>query len=222
MIERALELLRQGRIIFIHDSDSREDEVDAVIRADYVTPSVITWMRKNAGGLICFVTEDSVGRQLGLDFMSNALRKLGLNGLIKRPGYGDDPAFSIYVNHVKTVTGIRDRDRALTITRLASIVKMVSEGQVMEARRAFYEEFYAPGHVPILLGRVGRRFGHTELSLVLSKMAGIPPALVIVEVLSDDGGALSKDAVSKVASELGTVLLDGDEIINEAKKRGII
>ena len=215
-------MLRDGRIIFIHDSDNRENEVDAVIRADYVTPSVITWMRKNAGGLICFVTEDSIGRQLGLDFMSEALRRLGFDGLVKRPGYGDDPAFSIYVNHVRTVTGIRDRDRALTINRLADIVKMAGEGRVAEARKVFYEEFYAPGHVPILLGRVGRRFGHTELSLMLSRMAGIPPALVIVEMLSDDGGALGRDVVGKMASELGTVLVDGDEIISEARMRGII
>ncbi len=181
-------------------------------------------MRRNAGGLICFVTEDSIGRQLGLDFMSNVLRKIGFNGLVKRPGYGDDPAFSIYVNHVKTITGIRDRDRALTITRLADVVKMISEGRVMDARKVFYEEFYAPGHVPILLGRVGgHRFGHTELSLMLSRMAGIPPALVIVEMLSDDGGgALSKDTVSKIANELGTALISGDEIINEAKRYGII
>ncbi len=32
MIEKALELLRRGKIIFIHDSDERENEVDAVIR----------------------------------------------------------------------------------------------------------------------------------------------------------------------------------------------
>ncbi len=32
MIDKALELLRQGKVIFIHDSDNRENEVDAVIR----------------------------------------------------------------------------------------------------------------------------------------------------------------------------------------------
>lgn len=168
------------------------------------------------------MTEDSIGKHLGLDFMSDLLRKIGFNGLVKRPGYGDDPAFSIYVNHVKTITGIRDRDRALTITRLADVVKMINEGKVIDARKVFYEEFYAPGHVPILLGRIGRRFGHTELSLMLSKIAGIPPALVIVEMLSDDGEALSKAIVNKIANELGTVLVSGDEIISEAKRRGII
>ncbi|MGC8542956.1 MAG: 3,4-dihydroxy-2-butanone-4-phosphate synthase [Vulcanisaeta sp.] len=222
MIEKAIDALRQGKIIFIHDSDNREDEVDAVIRADFVTPSVITWMRKNAGGLICFVTEDAVGRQLGLNFMSNILRDVGFNGLVKRPGYGDDPAFSIYVNHVKTKTGIRDRDRALTITRLADVIKLVNDGKVNEARRLFNEEFYAPGHVPILLGRIGRRFGHTELSLMLAKMANVPPALVIVEMLSDDGEALSKDIVAKIANNLGSIVVDGYEIIQEANKRGII
>jgi 3,4-dihydroxy 2-butanone 4-phosphate synthase len=222
MIERAMELLRQGKIIFIHDSDDRENEVDAVIRADYVTPSVITWMRHRAGGLICFVTEDSIGRQLGLQFMSEMLRNVGFDGLVKRPSYGDDPAFSIYVNHVKTRTGIRDGDRAMTITRLAEIVKMVMDGKVNEAKKVFYEEFYAPGHVPILLGRVGRRFGHTELSLILAKLSNVPPSLVIVEMLSDDGGAMAKGDVENIAKSLGTVVVDGDEIIMRAKVKGVI
>jgi len=222
MIEKALELLRQGKIIFIHDSDNREDEVDAVIRADYVTPSIITWMRREAGGLICFVTEDTIGRQLGLNFMSELLRNVGFDGLIKRPGYGDDPAFSIYVNHIKTKTGIRDKDRALTITRLANVVKMMNEGKINEAKETFYREFYAPGHVPILLGRIGRRFGHTELSLMLAKMAGIQPSLVIVEMLSDTGEAMSRREIEEVAMGLNTVVVEGEDIVKRATAMGII
>jgi 3,4-dihydroxy 2-butanone 4-phosphate synthase len=222
MIDKAAELLRQGKIVFIHDSESREDEVDAVIRADHVTPSIITWMRHNAGGLICFVTENSVGKELGLQFMSEVLRNVGFNGLVKRPSYGDDPAFSIYVNHVKTKTGIRDVDRALTITRLADVVKLVMGGRADEARRVFYNEFYAPGHVPILLGRVGQRFGHTELSLILARLSNVPPSLVIVEMLSDDGEAMRREDVERIARSMGTVVIDGDEIVKTARAKGII
>lgn len=53
-------------------------------------------------------------------------------------------------------------------------------------------------------------------------MAGILPALVIVEMLSDDGEALNKDAVSRIADELGTVVISGGEIIREAERQGII
>ncbi|WP_069807949.1 3,4-dihydroxy-2-butanone-4-phosphate synthase [Vulcanisaeta thermophila] len=222
MIHEAINLLRQGRIIFIHDSEDRENEVDAVIRADAVNTATITWLRKYAGGLICFVTDEAIGRQLGLGFMSELLRNAGFNGLVKRPGYGDDPAFSIYVNHVNTKTGIRDNDKALTISRLADVVKVAVGGEVSRARDLFYREFYAPGHVPILLGRVGRRFGHTELSLILAKMANIPPALVITEVLSDDGSAASVDYVREVASRMGSVVVAGHDIINHARELSII
>jgi 3,4-dihydroxy-2-butanone 4-phosphate synthase len=117
--------------------------------------------------------------------------------------------------------GIRDGDRAMTITRLAEIVKIVMDGKVNEAKKVFYEEFYAPGHVPILLGRVGGRFGHTELSLILAKLSNVPPSLVIVEMLSDDGGAMAKGDVENIAKSLGTVVVDGDEIIMRAKVKGV-
>ncbi|OYT26679.1 MAG: 3,4-dihydroxy-2-butanone 4-phosphate synthase [Thermoprotei archaeon ex4572_64] len=212
-IEVGIECLRRGRPIFIYDFDEREKEIDVVVRADYVTPELIRWIRKNAGGLICFVTSEDVGKKLGIDFMTNYLKMSNLELLLKKPSYGDDPAFSIYVNHVNTRTGIRDKDRALTISRLAHVVKLAVNGNMSEAREVFRREFYTPGHVPILLGRVGKRFGHTELSLILAELAKIPPALVITEMLSDDGEALSKEDILKISQEMNTVVITGDEIL---------
>ncbi len=222
VIEKAINALKAGIPIFIHDSSDREDETDIVVRADVIDTKLITWIRKNAGGLICFVTKYEIGKALGIDFLTNILAKSGLECLLKRPRYGDEPAFSIYVNHIGVKTGIRDSDKALTIRRLADIVRLVHKGEHEKAREAFQREFYAPGHIPILLGRIGRRFGHTELSLLLAEMAGIEPALVIAEVLSDDGEAMSVREVERLAASLGSITIEGEDIIREAKRRGLI
>lgn len=222
ILEKAIELLKIGKPIFIYDFDNREQEVDIVIKADVITPELINWIRINAGGLICFVTTYEIGKLLGIDLMTNYLRNNGLGKLVKKPCYGDEPAFSIWVNHVNVKTGIRDIDKALTIKRLAEVVKFITHGEIDRARVIFYEEFYSPGHVPILLGRIGRRFGHTELSLILAKIANIEPALIICEFLNTSIDIPSKDYVCKLAKSINSIVIDGVKIIEEAKKLGVI
>ncbi|NPA70405.1 MAG: 3,4-dihydroxy-2-butanone 4-phosphate synthase [Crenarchaeota archaeon] len=213
MIDVAIEKLRSGEPVLIFDFEDRECEVDIVFRASMMTPEKIRLMRKIAGGLICFVTTYDIGRRLGLELHTRLLAGLdGLSRLVKKPRYGDEPAFSIWVNHVNVKTGIRDVDRALTIRELSKIVKLVLEGQVDVAREEFYTKFYAPGHVPVLLGRVGSRWGHTELSLILSNLANIEPALVICEVLNDSIDVPSLEDCRRIAEKLNTVLISGREL----------
>ncbi len=213
MIEIAVEKLRNGEPVLIFDFEDRECEVDIVFRASMMTPEKIRLMRKIAGGLICFVTTYDIGRKLGLELHTRLLAGLdGLSRLVKKPRYGDEPAFSIWVNHVNVKTGIRDIDRALTIRELSKIVKLVMNDQIDIAREEFYTKFYAPGHVPILLGRVGSRWGHTELSLILSHIAGIEPALVICEVLNDSTDVPSLEECKKIAEKLSTVLISGKQL----------
>ncbi len=212
LVELAAEKLAEGYPVLIHDSADRENEVDIVYRADAVTPEVIRMLRRVAGGLICFVTRYEYGKLLGIDLQSRLLKKLALDKLVKLPGYGDEPAFSIWVNHVKVRTGIRDVDRALTIRELAKVVSLIESGKIEVAREMFYSEFYSPGHVPILLGRINERRGHTELSLMLAEIAKIPSALVICEVLGDSTDIPSLDELRELAKSLNTVLLEGSEI----------
>ena len=110
-------------------------------------------------------------------------------------------------------TGIRDVDRALTIRRLAEVVKIVENGDVESGREVFYREFYTPGHVPILLGRVGKRWGHTELSLIISKIANIEPALVICEVLYESNTVPTFEEYLKIAKDLNTIIIRGSDIV---------
>lgn len=215
-IREAGRILRQGLPVFIHDSSSREDEVDMVYYAPKVTPEAVAYMRKTAGGLICYSMPKEFGEVLGLRYMDEILKVAGYGRIAGRPlGYGDPPNFSLWVNHIDVVTGIRDADRAKTIRELDKLVEMVMNGNADEARSRFEREFTAPGHVPVLLGRgLKNRKGHTELSLALAELNGLRPSVVIVEMLDDRGAMPVKEAMN-IAESIGSIVVEGEEIIRE-------
>ena len=210
-----MEALRSGRPVMIYDSSDREGEVDLVFHASQIDAGKIAMLRREAGGLICFATSDRVRSVLGLPFMNEFLEQHPLLGklAVKRLGYGDPPAFTLWVNHVDSVTGIRDKDRALTARRLYDVVILAEKGEEAEARRIFYEEFTAPGHLPILASRgLENRRGHTELAVTLASLAGLPPAVVFAEMLVD-GGVLSVEEAKRLSRERGIPLISGKEIV---------
>jgi len=221
-LRRALDALRKGKPVLLHDDASREDEVDYVIHASAVTPDRVYEMRTLAGGLICYAMPLAAGRRVGLRYAYEmyaedpALAPIAGRVL----GYGDKPAFSVWLNSVHVKTGIRDRDRAYTIRMLDRLNELIAAGRVDEARMFLLEEFTAPGHVPVLLGRrLGERRGHTELSLHLAMLAGLRPSTVIVEML-DRGDALSLEEARRVSRETGYPLVEGTAIIGEVERIG--
>ncbi|KSW12627.1 hypothetical protein CF15_00810 [Pyrodictium occultum] len=221
-MDEALEALRRGLPVLVHDDEARENEVDYVIHASRVTVDHIYEMRMLAGGLICYAMPLQAGRLLGLRYGYEIIASIPeLAPLASRTlGYGDQPAFSIWVNSVRARTGIRDRDRATTIRELDRVLSMIVDGRVGEARRYFLENFVAPGHVPILLGRrLRERRGHTELSLHLAMLAGMTPSVVVVEMLSK-GDVLSVEEAGRLAREKGIPLVEGSEIIDLVERLG--
>jgi len=216
--------LLSGRPVLIFDSFHRESEVDMVFYAETVDSSKISFLRKNAGGLICFVSGRLFREILNIPFMRDILvKEPSLRELaVKNPRYGDPPAFNIWVNHVNTRTGISDEDRALTIKKLAEVAKLVYKGFTSSAREIFFREFYSPGHVPILTSRgLSRRKGHTELVTALALLTGLTPAMVIAEMLSD-GLSLSYEDARRYAFSNNIVFLEGVDIIAVAEERGLI
>ncbi len=207
-LEAAIQALKRGGLVMLYDGDDREAEIDFVVRADAVTPQLVRWLRKNAGGLLCFVTTKEIGETLGLTFLSDVYRKLGFS--TKAP-YGDEPAFMGYVNHVKTKTGVRDVDKTLTIRELARVVELALKNPEA-AYDEFRRNFYLPGHVPVLGARTGTRWGHTELSILLAQAAGIPPAVVIIEALGDHLEAMPFEEAEKLAASLGIPIVTSEDV----------
>ena len=71
--DSALSSLKQGEFVMIHDSDGRENEIDMVVAAEFVTPEHIVRMRKHAGGLLCLAIDNSLAEKLQLKYMHNML-----------------------------------------------------------------------------------------------------------------------------------------------------
>lgn len=215
--KKVREDLIRGRPVLIYDLEGREEETDMVFFAGSIDHKSIYELRREAGGLICYVTSDHVARELGLEFLSDILMKHPLYRELanKRLRYGDMPPYTLYVNHVKVRTGISDRDRALTIRELDKIVDLIENGRSDLAREIFYRDFVSPGHVPILIGRSASiRRGHTELSLIVARRAGLRPSMVIAEML-DEGDSMSKDNAIKYASSRGIIFLEGRDLLRE-------
>ncbi|ALL02046.1 3,4-dihydroxy-2-butanone 4-phosphate synthase [Pyrodictium delaneyi] len=221
-LEKAIEAFRRGIPVLIYDEAGRENEIDYVIHASMVTTERIYEMRTLAGGLICYAMPQPAGRIVGLRYGYEIISTIPELAPLasKTLGYGDKPAFSLWVNSIRVKTGIRDSDRATTIRELDKVLTMIIHGNTREARNYFQSNFVAPGHVPILLGRrLNERKGHTELSLHLAILAGMTPSTVIVEMLSK-GDALSIEDARRVSREKGYPLIEGNEIIDRVEKLG--
>ena len=205
--------LEDGLPILIYDFDGREEEVDLMFYGGKITWKSINMLRKDAGGLICYVTSEDYGRQLGIDFMTNIVKEK-YPYLSKKPVYGDDPAFSLWVNHISTKTGINDQDRARTISELHNVISLLKEDK-NSAIEKFRNEFYSPGHVPILMSRgLNKRKGHTELSIALLEYAGLEKSAVIAEML-DDKTSMNKEKAMRYAKYNGFLFVEGKEILKE-------
>ncbi|MBP2029907.1 3,4-dihydroxy 2-butanone 4-phosphate synthase [Methanohalophilus levihalophilus] len=221
-IRKGIEAVREGKMIFIFDSDSREGETDFTIPAAAVTADDVRWMRVDGGGLICVALADDVCEKLGLPFMADVLHDVesewpAIKSIAEKAGdlkYDNRSSFSLWVNHRDTRTGIPDRERALTINKLAEISEITRNSN--PGNVDFGAEFRAPGHVALLRAAPGlmeNRSGQTELSIAMAEIAGISPAMVVCEMLDDSTGkALTKEDAKKYAEMHDCVFLGGAEI----------
>ena len=217
-VEKGIERLRRGELVLIYDAEDREGETDLVTPATMVRPKDIAYFRREAGGLICVAIHPFAAEKFGLPLISDILRRSPLRGMVEDNGdlvYDKRSSFSLWVNHRDTFTGITDRDRALTIKKIGEAVAEVLNGS--SGSFDFQSSFRTPGHVAILRAAdtlLDERRGQTELSVALALLAGIPPAMVICEMLDGNTGyALSKSDAKSYAQRHNSVFIEGREII---------
>ena len=209
--------------MLVYDSDGREEETDMVFHARHADADRVYTLRTRAGGLICYATSVEVTRGLGIPFGDELLASHPrLSALAsRRLGYGDRPAFTIWVNYVGVRTGISDEDRALTIRELHRVTEAFVSGRREEAERLFYANFQAPGHVPVLAARsLEERRGHTELTITLSRLAGLEPSVFFAEMLGR-GKSLPLRAAEALAEEAGWPLVRGEWVVGACRDAGL-
>ncbi|MFC6718636.1 3,4-dihydroxy-2-butanone-4-phosphate synthase [Natrialbaceae archaeon GCM10025810] len=206
--DRALEALRAGEPILVHDAADREGETDLIYHADAVTPDAVARLRNDAGGLICVALGHGVAEAFDLPFYTEAVDHPAAGD--HELGYDERSSFSLTVNHRDTYTGITDNDRSLTIRSLG-------EAAASPADVDFADRFRVPGHVHLLKGApdlLAQREGHTELGLALAAAADLPPAVVVCEMLDDESGeALAPVDARAYADRHGFAYLEGRDVL---------
>lgn len=171
-VEEALKRLQQGQMVILTDDESRENEGDLMVSAEFATPEAIQFMALYGRGLICLPMSGEYIDRLGIPMMVSD----------NRTPY--KTAFTVSIEAASGVsTGISAADRARTI-------------EVVIKDDAKPTDIIFPGHVFPLKARSGgvfERNGHTEGSVDLMRLAGLKPASVICEIINDDGTMSRRD-----------------------------
>jgi len=217
-LESGLESLKRGEFVLLFDSEGRENEIDMMVAAQFVTPEHVARMRQHAGGLLCISIDYNFADSLELKYIHEILSESTFSNkemIMGLAPYGDHPTFSITINHYQTYTGITDKDRALTIREMANIFNVDNK------KKKFVSTFKTPGHVPLLIaskGLLAQRQGHTEMSVYLTQIAGLTPVAAICEMMdAETYTALSIDKAEKYAKQNAIPLIDGKELLEYAK-----
>lgn len=165
-VEEIVAEIAAGRMVIVADDPGRENEADLICAASMVSPELIAFMATHGRGLICAPITRSRVESLELPPMSPRNRE------------GHRTAFTVAVDAAEGITtGISAADRALAIRLLAD-------------EEAGPESLVQPGHVfPLQAADDGvlRRAGHTEAAVDLARMAKLPPAGVVCEIMHEDG-----------------------------------
>jgi 3,4-dihydroxy 2-butanone 4-phosphate synthase/GTP cyclohydrolase II len=164
--ESALSRFKSGEPILVLDDEDRENEGDVVLAAEVVTPEMISFLSREARGLICVSISRELARRIDLPFQVDTN-----NSPFQTP-------FAISIDAKECVSsGVTARGRAQTIRALLN----------PEVKP---DDFVSPGHVfPLIADDAGvlGRGGHTEGVLDLTRLAGMAPAGILCEVLNVDG-----------------------------------
>ena len=212
-IQQAIRDLKLGRPVIISDNLKRENESDMVVHASAATPEIIKKLRNEAGGMICMVIDEKIAELLGLRYFSSILKSLSFpyNKLaIDKTPYGDEPAFSLYINSKKCYSGISDMDRSTTIIEFEKLISQQSK--IKKIKENFVKNFYSPGHVPVLIAKdLTKRKGHSEYSIKLAKLANLSPVVVICEMLSSNFYPMRGNEVEEYAKKTNTIVLKEED-----------
>lgn len=198
-IESAIEDIKAGKIVIVVDDEDRENEGDFICSSRSITPDVVNFMVKHGRGLVCVALLEERCDALGLELMVNnntALHETAFTVSVDLLGHG-------------CTTGISAHDRAKTILALID----------PETKP---EELGKPGHIFPLRAKKGgvlRRAGHTEAAVDLSRLAGLEPSGVLVEIMNEDGSMARLPDLEAIAKKFDFKIISIKDLIEYRIKR---
>jgi 3,4-dihydroxy 2-butanone 4-phosphate synthase / GTP cyclohydrolase II len=198
-IEEAVAAMAAGQVVVVVDDASRENEGDLVVAAQFATPETIAFFLNHTSGVIC------------MPMLGDRLDALDLPPMVIDNTEANRTAFTVSVDaRLGTTTGISAADRAATIGAL-----------IDPATRP--ADLARPGHVFPLRARPGgtlNRAGHTEATVDLCRLAGLYPAGVLCEVVSEDKQSMARlPELERLAARHGLPLISIADLIRFRRQR---
>ncbi|GAA2835745.1 bifunctional 3,4-dihydroxy-2-butanone-4-phosphate synthase/GTP cyclohydrolase II [Kitasatospora sp. CM 4170] len=191
-VERAIADIALGRAVIVVDDEDRENEGDIVFAASAATPELMAFTIRYSSGVIC------------APMTGEELDRLKLPPMTQVNEDRKGTAYTVSVDAREGVdTGISAADRARTVRLLSS--PGTEPGDLTR-----------PGHVfPLrsVEGGVLVRPGHTEAAVDLARLAGLPPAGAIAEVVNDDGTMARLPELVAFAREHGLAIISIEDLI---------
>lgn len=201
-IEFAVAEIAAGRAVVVVDDEDRENEGDLIFAAELATPELVAFMVRYTSGYLCVPITETEADRLDLPPMSRI---------------NQDPRGTAYTVTVDAKTGISTgisaADRARTVRLLAD----------PSARAG---DFSRPGHVVPLRARDGGvlvRPGHTEAAVDLASLAGLAPAGVLCEIVSekDPLGMARSDELRVFADDHGLAMISIADLVAYRRAREV-
>ncbi|MEE4022974.1 bifunctional 3,4-dihydroxy-2-butanone-4-phosphate synthase/GTP cyclohydrolase II [Gordonia sp. PKS22-38] len=193
-VERAIADIAAGKAVVVVDDEDRENEGDLIFAAEKATPELVAFMVRYTSGYLCVPLAGEDCDRLGLPPMYS----------MNQDKHGT--AYTVTVDaRLGIGTGISAADRATTMRLLAD-------------PKSSAVDFTRPGHVVPLRAKEGgvlRRPGHTEAAVDLSRLAGLAPAGVICEIVSqkDEGSMAQTDELRVFADDHDLALISIADLI---------
>ncbi len=193
-IDAALQDFKNGQFLIVTDDESRENEGDLIVAADFCDARAINFLAQHARGIICVPME------------SARLEALRLAPMTAQNTDPHGTAFMTSVDaarHFGTTTGVSASDRAKAVA-------------VLIDPTAKPADLTHPGHLFPLRGREGGvlvRAGHTEAALDLCKMSGLYPAAAICEILNEEGESANGPELAVLAEKFGIKMISIEALI---------
>ncbi|WP_431783460.1 3,4-dihydroxy-2-butanone-4-phosphate synthase [Streptomyces chumphonensis] len=185
-VAQALEAFARGRFVIVFDDESRENEGDLMVAAEYTREAELRFMLDHTSGVVCAALPYERCEELELPQMTPV--NSGLH----------ETAFTVSVDLIAGgTTGISAAERSRTLQALADPAARPTD-------------FARPGHVfPVRAARNGvlERDGHTEAAVDLSRLAGLSGVTTMCEVVLDDWGMARYSDLSRLADREGLPLI---------------
>ncbi len=178
-VKKAIEALREGKIILVTDDEDRENEGDLICSAESATTENVNFLATYAKGLICTPMSREIAQKLMFDPM------------VANNTDNHETAFTVSVDYKDTTTGISAEERGLT-------ARMCVAEDVRPA------DFRRPGHMFPLIAKEGgvlERNGHTEATVDLMRLAGLKPCGLCCEIMREDGTMMRAEELHAFAKE---------------------